>query len=143
MWFRWKSKCEYFDREKIPERQFKWFIYIVRYLQFVTGETVSTLESHRDEVHTVKVKNTKEQYIVISSFKMDIPPLLRGLREGKDRSTPLTVIRTPELWNAHDGVRYVYPRASTSLHDQRIKLQAGSIGSSRFTQRQDFCTVNC
>ena len=35
------------------------------------------------------------------------------------------MIRTPYLWNAHDGVRGVYPRASKLLHGQRIKLHSG------------------
>ena len=47
-----------------------------------------------------------------------------GLGEGKESSTPLTAIRKTELWNAPDGVRGVYPRASKSPHKQRIKLQA-------------------
>ena len=48
-----------------------------------------------------------------------------GLGEGIESFTPLTVIRTPELWNAQDGVRGVYLRASKYLHNQIIKLQAG------------------
>ena len=72
-----------------------------------------------------KFRNMKKQSIVISAFKMEPPPILGGLGKGKESSTSLTVIRTPELWNAHDGVRGVYTRASKSLHDQRIKLQAG------------------
>ena len=83
------------------------------------------MESHRDEVHAAKVSKTKEQSIVISSFRTDIPPILGGLGEGKEISTPLTEIRTPELWNVNNGVRGVYNRASKLLHDHRIKLQAG------------------
>ena len=80
------------------------------------GETVSTTESQRDEVHAANVRNTKNQYIVISDFNTDIPPILRGLGEGKESFTHLAVIRIPELWNAHNGVTGVYPRASKFLH---------------------------
>ena len=38
-----------------------WFIDIVIYLQFLTGEKVSTVESQRDEVHEAKVRMTKKQ----------------------------------------------------------------------------------
>ena len=68
---------------------------------------------------------TKEQSIVISAFKTDLPHILGGLGNGKESKTPLTDIRTPELWNFRGGVRGVYPRASKSLHDQRLKLNAG------------------
>ena len=44
----------------IPAGQFHWFLYIVSYLQFVTGETVSSIESQPDEVHASKVWNMKE-----------------------------------------------------------------------------------
>ena len=55
---------------------FQWFIDIVGYLHFVTGETALTAESQRDEVHADKVRNTKDQSIVISDFKTDVPPIL-------------------------------------------------------------------
>ena len=82
-WFRLQIECEDFAREKIPEGQFHWFIDIVIYLKFVTEENISTLESQRDKVHAAEVRKTKEQYIFISDFKTDIPPILGGLREGK------------------------------------------------------------
>ena len=55
------EKCKKFARYQISEVQFQWFISIVSYLQFVTGETVSTIESQRDEVHAEKVRKTKDQ----------------------------------------------------------------------------------
>ena len=45
----------------INEGQFQWFIDIISYLQFVTREMVSTAESQTDEVHTSKVRKTKEK----------------------------------------------------------------------------------
>ena len=59
------------------------------------------------------------------NFKTDVPPILGALCEGKESKTPLTTIINPELWNYHDGVSGMYPRASKYLGDQRIKLQAG------------------
>ena len=56
---RLQIECEDFARDKIPEWQFQWFIDIVSYLQFITGDTVSTLESHRDKVQSVKARKTK------------------------------------------------------------------------------------
>ena len=67
------------QRGKIPEGQFQYFVEIVSYLQVVTGETVSTAESHRETVHVDKVRKTKYQFIVISEFKTDVPPILVGL----------------------------------------------------------------
>ena len=63
----------------IPVSQFQWFIYIVSYLQFVTVKTVLTAKSQQDGLHAAKVHNTKEQPIVISAFKTDMPPILGGL----------------------------------------------------------------
>ena len=54
------------QRDKTPEGQFQYFIEIVSYLQVVTGETVSTAESHREKVHVAKVRKTKYQSIFIS-----------------------------------------------------------------------------
>ena len=56
--------------------RFQWFLDIVSYLQFVTGEMVSHVESQQDEVHAYKVRNTKEQSILILVFKTDVPPTL-------------------------------------------------------------------
>ena len=58
-WFRSQIECDDFARDKIPEGKFQWFINIVSYLQFVTGEMVSTLESQGDENHAAKVRKTK------------------------------------------------------------------------------------
>ena len=52
-------------------------------------------------------------------------PILGGLGEGKELTTPLTAIHTPKIWNAHDGVRGVYPRASNCLQDQILNLNSG------------------
>ena len=58
-------------------------------------------------------------------FKTDVPPILGGLGEGKESIKTLTAIHTPNTWNAHDGVRGVYPRESKSLQDQRLNLNSG------------------
>ena len=47
-WFRLRMECVEFAEKHIPVGQFHWFIYIVSYLQFVTGEIVSTAESQKD-----------------------------------------------------------------------------------------------
>ena len=49
----------------------------------MTRETVLTAESKRDEVHISKVWNNMEQSIIISDSKIDVPPILGGLDEGK------------------------------------------------------------
>ena len=64
-WLRSKSKSEESSIYQILEGQYQWFINIVSYLHFVTGETVSTAESQRDEVHDAKSMKTKEQSVVI------------------------------------------------------------------------------
>ena len=77
----------------------------------MTEETVSTAESQKDEFHVDKVRNTRDQYIFILEFKIDVHPILGGLGEEKESTTLLTAIRTPKLWNDHDEVRGVYPQA--------------------------------
>ena len=72
-----------FAEDHIMVGQLQWFIDIVSYLQFLTGETVFTAESQRDEVHASKVRKTKKQSIVISVFKTDAPTILGVLEEGK------------------------------------------------------------
>ena len=76
--------------ETIPEGQFQWFINIISYLQFVTGETVSTAESHRDEVNSDKVWKTNDQPTIIYTFKTYVTPIIGRLVEGKESTTPLT-----------------------------------------------------
>ena len=58
-------ECMDFAEKRIPEGHF-----------FVTGETVSTAESHRDEVHEANVRKMKEKFIIITTFKTDAPPIL-------------------------------------------------------------------
>ena len=55
LWFRSRMECVDFAENHIPVGQFQWFLDIVSYLQFVTGETVFTVELQRDEVHASKV----------------------------------------------------------------------------------------
>ena len=59
-WSRLRMDCVEFAEKHIPAGQFHWFLYIVSYLQFVTGETVSSTESQTDEVHASKVWNMNE-----------------------------------------------------------------------------------
>ena len=51
-------ECVDFAVKHITEGQFQWFIDIISYLHFVTGEIVSTVDSHRDEVHADKLQKT-------------------------------------------------------------------------------------
>ena len=69
-WLIYQSECEDFVRDNTPEGQFQWFIDIVRYLQFVTGENVPTSEYQGDEVNAAKARNTKDQYIVTSELQI-------------------------------------------------------------------------
>ena len=91
----------------------------------MTGDTVSNAELQKYEVHVAKVMKTKDKSIFTSGFKIDMSPTLGGLGEGKESTTTLTSVRTPDLWNYHDGVRGVYPQASKSLQDQISKLNVG------------------
>ena len=61
-------ECVDFAERLIPVGKIQWFLNIVIYLQLFTGETVSTAELHKDEVHKSKVRNMKDQLIVISGF---------------------------------------------------------------------------
>ena len=53
---------------------------------------MSTVESQRDELHAAKVRKIKDQSIIISTFKIDMPPNLGGLGEGNKYTTPLTAL---------------------------------------------------
>ena len=53
-----------------------------------------TAKSQQYEFHAEKVQKTKELSIVISALKKDVPPILGGLGEGKESTTPLTDILT-------------------------------------------------
>ena len=96
-WFRLRIECVDFLENHIPVGQFQWFIDIVSDLQFMTGDTVSTVESQRYKVHTTKVRRTKDQSIFISDLKTYVLLILEGLGRGKKLTTPLTDIHTPEL----------------------------------------------
>ena len=58
-WFIFQSECEDFASNQIPSCQFKWFVDILIYPQFVTGETVLSEESQRDKVRAAKLIKTK------------------------------------------------------------------------------------
>ena len=103
-WFWSRLECVDFAEKHIPARQFQWLLDTVSYLQFVKGETVLTVELQQGESHVSKVRKRREQSIVILVLKKDVPHILGGLRKGKELTTPLTDIRTPELWDANDGV---------------------------------------
>ena len=51
-WLRYQMGCVEFTTKHINKGQFQWFIEIVSYLQFVTGETVYTAEPQIDKMHT-------------------------------------------------------------------------------------------
>ena len=121
-WFHTLNKCIEFSEELTQEVQLQWFIDIVAYLKFVTGDKFSPRESQIENMHASKVINTKEQSIVISYFKTDILPILGGFREVKDSTTPLTAIRTSELWSTNTGVRGVQPSSSIPLKYKYLKL---------------------
>ena len=59
------------------------------------GEKFIPGESQIYDMYADKARNTKEQYIITSSFKIDNPPILGGLRKRKESTTPHTVIITP------------------------------------------------
>ena len=71
----------------------------------MTGETVLTAKLQQDKFHADKVRSTQGQSIAILAFKTYSPPILGGLGEWRESNTPLTDIRSPDLWNVHDGVR--------------------------------------
>ena len=71
-----------------------------------------TADSQRDELHAVKVCNTKYQSNHISTLKKDVPPILGGMGELKESTAPLEAIQTPELWNVHGEERGLYTRTS-------------------------------
>ena len=62
-WRRFRShmECVEFIEKQIPVSQFHRFIDIVSYLQFVTGETMLTVESHQYEVRAANVRKKKEK----------------------------------------------------------------------------------
>ena len=63
--------------------------------------------------------------MIIYEFKTDVKSIIGSMGEGKEYTTPFTAIRTPGLWNEHDRIRGVYPRASKSSQEQRLNIQPG------------------
>ena len=49
---------------------------------------MSTAKFHQDEIHSAKVKKTKDQFIVILAFKIDTPNILGVLGEEKYLESP-------------------------------------------------------
>ena len=75
-WFHMLNNCIKYFETHVSEVQFRWFIDIVAYLQFFTGETFIPRESHLYGIHGAKIRKTNDKYIVISSFKNDTPTSL-------------------------------------------------------------------
>ena len=121
-WFRTLNECITFSEVHIPEGQLQWFIDIVAYLEFITGNKVSPRESHLDYMHAAKVRNAMEQSKIIYHFKIDTSSILGGLSKVKDYTIPLTKIRNLKLWNTRDGVRGLYFMASKYLQYQRLNV---------------------
>ena len=48
-----------------------------------------TADSQRNDVNVAKVRKMRDRYIIIFDFKTDVPPILGGLGEGKESTTPL------------------------------------------------------
>ena len=76
IWFRSQMECIEFATKDIPEGLFQWSIEIVGYLQFVTGETVSTADSQRDKVHASKVSFKNIDQFLSHILKTYVPPIL-------------------------------------------------------------------
>ena len=51
-------------------------------------ETVSNYESKKDELHAARVNKTKEQSIVISAFKTDLPLIFGGFGKRRNKLHP-------------------------------------------------------
>ena len=64
-WFRTLNDCINLSEVHIPEGQLQWFIDIVAYLEFITGNKVSPRESHLDYMHAAKVRNTNPKLSII------------------------------------------------------------------------------
>ena len=82
-WFIYQIYCVEFVEDQVPEGQFQWLIEIVRYIQFMTGERVLTVEYQNYELYTAKFHKKKEQSIIILAFNTDVTPILGGLGYGK------------------------------------------------------------
>lgn len=82
-------------------------------------------DSEGGKIHETRVKRTPEQSAMILAFQTDVPALFGGPQGGQEKNNPLTAIKTPELWDAQDGVNGVCVRATTSLVDQKDRLLGG------------------
>ena len=56
-----------------PRRTVPMVYRLFRYIKFLTGEMVLIAESQWNELHAAKYNKKKDQYIVISAFKMEVP----------------------------------------------------------------------
>ena len=78
-WFHTLNNCINYFEAHVSEVQFWWFIDIVAYLQFFTGETFIPRESQLYDIHGENIRKTNDKSIVISSFKTDTDTVLGGV----------------------------------------------------------------
>lgn len=123
-WFCTLQDCMEFSRVHVLEGHIKCFLEIVGYLQFVTAQIVDQEDSEHKDIHQARVRQTPEQTLIIGAFRTEVPPVFGGPKSGWDTADPLSALRTPELWDAQDGINGLFPRVSTSLETQKKKLLA-------------------
>ena len=57
-----------FSQKIFPEAQFRWFLDIVSYLQFVTYKSINVDTSQSSYIHEAIIRRTTEQSSIIASF---------------------------------------------------------------------------
>ena len=56
-----------------PKGQFKWFLDVLSYLQFVTDDRIDVENSHRSDIHKLRVHRKAEQSAVMALFSEICP----------------------------------------------------------------------
>ena len=73
-----------FAEKHIPEGQFHWFIYIISYLHFVTGETVSTVKSKGMRYMRIRCGERRSRQSSFPLSKTNMTRILGELSERKE-----------------------------------------------------------
>ena len=61
LWFSISDNFIVFSQKHVPEGQFKWFLELVSYLQFVLDDIIDAETSQISEIHEARVQGAYEQ----------------------------------------------------------------------------------
>lgn len=103
----------------LPGQRYGLFLDVVSLLERVSSPFLSFQDSVTDYFYAARggFHETAEAKVA-ASFKLEVPTIFGGLRDGQESSFPLPSMATFKQWNAYDGTLGVKKSAEDSLEDQ-------------------------